>query len=252
MGRVSISQSGSFSSGTANGFFSLADDRDSAVVTFLYEDEDGEDMDYFVVHEAEVDGRRRYINCNAISEDGESLHPEDCPLCQEGYPRIEKLFLQLYNENTDQVETWDRGRSYVSKIVTLINKYGPLVGQPFEIVRSGKKGDQRTTYEFFPEDPDPEATLDDFPEKSELLGTLILDLNEDQMWDVVDGKFTLDDNNRGRSNGRGGRSNGRSNQSTPRRGSSRDTGSSRQDSRPAVTRRGPSTASGPRTRGGRF
>ena len=94
--------------------------------------------------------------------------------------------------------------------------------------------------------------MDDLTEKSELLGTLILDLNEDQMWDVVDGKFTLDDNNRGRSNGRGGRSNGRSNQPTPRRGSSRDTGSSRQDSRPAVTRRGPSTASGPRTRGGRF
>ena len=201
-------------------------------------------MDYFVVHEAEVDGRRRYVNCNAIGEDGESIHPENCPLCQESYPRVEKLFLQLYNENTDQVETWDRGRSYVSKIVTLINKYGPLVGQPFEIVRSGKKGDQRTTYEFFPEEADPDVTLEDFPEKSELLGTLILDLDEEQMWDVVDGTFTLDDNR--------GRSGSRSSAPTPRRGSSRNSGSSSRDARPAVSRRGAAATSGPRTRGGRF
>ena len=242
MGRVNINKSGSYGSATANGFFSLADDKDSAVVTFLYEEEDGSDMDYFVVHQVEVDNRNRYINCNAISEDGESIHPENCPLCEEGFPRVEKLFLQLYNENTGQVETWDRGRSYVQKIVTLINKYGPLVNQPFEIIRSGKKGDQRTTYEFFPETPDPEVTLDDFPEKSELLGTLILDLDEDQMFDVIDGKFTLDDN----SNRRG---NSSSSGPAPRRGSSRESNS--RESRPSVTRRGAST-SGPRTRGGRF
>lgn len=240
MGRVSINKSGSYGSATANGFFSLADDKDSAVVTFLYEEEDGSDMDYFVVHQVEVDNRNRYINCNAINEDGESIHPENCPLCEEGFPRIEKLFLQLFNENTDQVETWDRGRSYVQKIVTLINKYGPLVNQPFEIIRSGKKGDQRTTYEFFPESPNGEVvTLDDFPEKSQLLGTLILDLDEDQMFDVIDGKFTLDDN----SNRKG---NSRSNVPAPRRGSNRET-----QSRSAASRSG-NSSSGPRTRGGRF
>ena len=242
MGRVSISKSGSYGSASANGFFSLADDKDSAVVTFLYEEEDGSDMDYFVVHQVEVDGRNRYVNCNAISEDGEGIHPENCPLCEEGYPRIEKLFLQLYNENTGQVETWDRGRSYVQKIVTLINKYGPLVNQPFEIIRSGKKGDQRTTYEFFPESPNDEVTLDDFPEKSELLGTLILDLDEDQMFDVIDGKFTLEDNSNRRANSR-------SNGPAPRRGSNRESNS--RESSPAVTRRG-NSASGPRTRVGRF
>ena len=239
MGRVSINKSGSYGSATANGFFSLADDKDSAVVTFLYEEEDGSDMDYFVVHQVEVDNRNRYINCNAISEDGESIHPENCPLCEEGFPRIEKLFLQLFNENTNQVETWDRGRSYVQKIVTLINKYGPLVNQPFEIIRSGKKGDQRTTYEFFPESPNDEVTLDDFPEKSQLLGTLILDLDEDQMFDVIDGKFTLEDNyNR--------KGNSRSNGPAPRRGSNRET-----QSRSAASRPG-NSSSGPRTRGGRF
>lgn len=236
MARVSIKESGKYGTGTANGFFSLADDGDSAVVTFLYEDPNGEDMDYFVVHRAEIDERERYVNCNAIDEDG-NLHPEDCPLCEEGYPRTEKLFIQLYNEDTDQVETWDRGRSYVSKIVTLINKYGSLVNQPFEIVRSGRKGDQRTSYEFFPEVPDEKATLDDFPEKSELLGSLILDLNEDQMYDVIDGRFTLDDNS-----------------SRNRRGSSRGA-SSRNESRNAgpVRRRGAGGGGrGPQTRGGRF
>ena len=116
------------------------------------------------------------------------------------------------------------------------------MNHPFDIIRSGKKGDQRTTYEFFPESPNNEVTLDDFPEKSELLGTLILDLDEDQMFDVIDGKFTLEDN----SNRRG---NSRSNGPAPRRGSNRESNS--RESSPAVTRRG-NSASGPRTRVGRF
>jgi hypothetical protein len=237
MARVSIQKSGSFSSGTNNEFFALSDHGDSAIVTLLYEDPDGEDIDYFVVHEAEIDGRRRYINCNAIGEDGETVNPDDCPLCQSGYPRIEKLFLQLYNHDSGKVETWDRGRSYVQKIVTFINKYGSLVTQPFEIIRSGAKGDQRTTYEFLPERPEESATLDDFPEKSELLGTLILELDEDQMFDVVDGRFTLQEERQSsRSNSRRGSS------PAPRRGAGRSDSQSRTaEKTPSVSRRTPPT-----------
>ena len=239
MARVSISKSGSFSSSSNNDFFALVDHGDSAIVTLLYDDPDGEDIDYFVVHEAEVDGRRRYINCLAISEDGESLHPENCPLCENGYPRIEKLFLQLYNHDTEKVETWDRGRSYVQKIVTFINKYGSLVKQPFEIIRSGAKGDQRTTYEFLPERPEDSATLEDFPEKSDLLGTLILELNQDQMFDVVDGRFTLQEES---SNSRGSR---RGSAPAPRRGASRNESSNRSNDRtPPVSRRTPPARGG--------
>lgn len=237
MGKVSIQKSGTFSSGSNNEFFTLADHGDSAIVTLLYDDPDGEDMDYFVVHEADVDGRRRYINCNAIGEDGETVNPDNCPLCQNGFPRIEKLFLQLYNHDSGKVETWDRGRSYVQKIVTFINKYGSLVTQPFEIIRSGAKGDQRTTYEFLPERPEDSATLEDFPEKSELLGTLILDLDEDQMFDVVDGKFTLqEERSSSRSNSRRGAS------PAPRRGSGRESSQGRTAERtPSVSRRTPPT-----------
>lgn len=237
MARVSIQKSGTFSSGSNNEFFTLADHGDSAIVTLLYEDLEGEDIDYFVVHEADIDGRRRYINCNAISEDGESINPDNCPLCQNGFPRIEKLFLQLYNHNTGKVETWDRGRSYVQKIVTFINKYGSLVTQPFEIIRSGAKGDQRTTYEFLPERPEDNATLDDFPEKSDLLGTLILELDEDQMLDVVDGRFTLqEERSSSRSNSRRGAS------PAPRRGAGRESSQGRTAERtPSVSRRTPPT-----------
>lgn len=243
MARVSIKNSGSFSSGTNNEFFTLADHGDSAIVTLLYDDPDGEDIDYFVVHEAEIDGRRRYVNCNAIGEDGESINPDDCPMCQNGFSRIEKLFLQLYNHDTEKVETWDRGRSYVQKIVTFINKYGSLVQQPFEIIRSGAKGDQRTTYEFLPERPEDNATLEDFPEKSELLGTLILELDEDQMLDVVDGRFTLQEDNRSSSR----RGSGRTSSPTPRRGSGgRESSRSTEGRSPSVSRRTP-----PARKGGR-
>ena len=109
--------------------------------------------------------------------------------------------------------------------------------QPCESSRSGAKGDQRTTYEFLPERPEDSATLEDFPEKSELLGTLILDLDEDQMFDVIDGKFTLqEERSSSRSNSRRGAS------PAPRRGSGRESSQGRTAERtPSVSRRTPPT-----------
>ena len=198
MARISMNDSGRFGSSQGGEWFTLRDDGDAALVTFLYTDPDGEDVDYFLVHETQIDGSRKIVNCNAGIEGGE-LHEEDCELCMAGYPRIEKLYLQLYNHETGRNEIWDRGRSYVSKISTYINKYGSLLHQPFEIVRKGRAGDQSTTYEFLEYEPDPDATLDSYEEKVEILGSLVLDATNEDMLDIIDGRFTLRDD---RSNGR--------------------------------------------------
>ena len=147
MAKISLANSGKYSSGATNDFFTLADDGDIARVRFLYEEPDGSDVDYFLVHEVEVDGKKRYAACLAVDDEG-NLHPDDCPLCQAGYKRIEKLFLQVYVEDEDKVKTWDRGKTFVSKIMTYINRYGSLVAQPIEIERRGKKGSMcyGTTY----------------------------------------------------------------------------------------------------------
>ena len=198
MGRMSMNNSGKFASQGNNDFFFLADDGDVASVRMLYDQPDGSDMDYYLVHEVEIDGKKRYVACNALSDDGNSLHTEDCPLCQAGYKRLEKLFIQMYIPDEDVVKTWDRGRNFVQKIQTYINRYGSLVNYPIEIERKGKAGDSNTTYELFVMENDGQ-TLEDFPEKQELLGTFILEVSAEDMEAMVDGTYTIEapaENNR--------------------------------------------------------
>lgn len=199
MGRMSMNNSGKFATQGNNDFFFLADDGDVASVRMLYDQPDGSDMDYYLVHEVEIDGKKRYVACNALSEDGNSLHTDNCPLCQAGYKRLEKLFIQLYIPEEDAVKTWDRGRNFVQKIQTYINRYGSLVNYPIEIERKGKAGDSNTTYELFVMENDG-MTLEDFPEKQELLGTFILDVTAEDMEAMVDGTYTIEaqaENNNG-------------------------------------------------------
>ena len=226
MGRMSMNNSGKFASQGNNDFFFLADDGDVASVRMLYDQPDGSDMDYYLVHEVEIDGKKRYVACNALSEDGNSLHTENCPLCQAGYKRLEKLFIQMYIPEEDAVKTWDRGRNFVQKIQTYINRYGSLVNYPIEIERKGKAGDSNTTYELFVMENDG-MTLEDFPEKQELLGSFILEVSEEDMQKMIDGTFTVEqpaeNNNRRERNDR--------RQASPRGGSSAP--ASRQSSRPS-------------------
>lgn len=192
MAKINVNNSGKYASSGSNDFFSLQDDGDIARVRMLYDQPDGSDLDYFLLHEVEIDDKKRYVNCLAVDEEGD-LHPEDCPLCNSGFKRIEKLFIQLYDEDDGVVKTWDRGKSFVPKLLTYVNRYGSLVEQPIEIERQGKRGNKKTTYDLFPLEKD-NAVLEDYPEKQELLGSLILDLSEEQMEEVIDGTFSLDDN----------------------------------------------------------
>ena len=243
MGRMSMNNSGKFASQGNNDFFFLADDGDVASVRMLYDQPDGSDMDYYLVHEVEIDGKKRYVACNALSEDGNSLHTEDCPLCQAGYKRLEKLFIQLYIPEEDAVKTWDRGRNFVQKIQTYINRYGSLVNYPIEIERKGKAGDSNTTYELFVMENDGQ-TLEHFPEKQELLGTFILDVSAEDMEAMVEGTYTIEapaeNNRRERSDRR---------QASPRNGApAARTQAPAQNSAPA-SRRGGGTQGGVVRRG---
>ena len=192
MAKINVNNSGKYASSGSNDFFSLQDDGDIARVRMLYDQPDGSDLDYFLLHEVEIDDKKRYVNCLAVDEEGD-LHPEDCPLCNRGFKRIEKLFIQLYDEDDGVVKTWDRGKSFVPKLLTYVNRYGSLVEQPIEIERQGKRGNKKTTYDLFQLEKD-NAVLEDYPEKQELLGSLILDLSEEQIEEVIDGTFSLDDN----------------------------------------------------------
>lgn len=189
MAKISIGNSGNYTTSGGGDYFTLKDDGDTAEVRFLYDQADGSDMDYYLVHEVMIEGKKKYVNCLAVDEEGR-MHQDDCPLCKSGNKPKEKLFLQLYDENDKKLKVWERGQQFVAKIVSFINRYNSLVAQPFEIERRGKKGDQKTTYELFPCEKD-NATLNDFPEKQNIIGTLVIEANKDDMLDIIDGVYRL-------------------------------------------------------------
>lgn len=189
MARININNSGKYTNNGGTTFFGLQDDGDVAKVRFLYDQEDGSDLDYYLVHQVELNGKKRYVNCLAVQEDG-TLDTHKCPLCQEGNMRQEKLFLQLYNEETDEVQLWERGKTFVPKIQSLINRKKHLVAQSIEIERNGKKGSQSTSYTFYPLEVDGK-TLEDFPAKSDLLEKFIIDASVKDMEDIINGTYRI-------------------------------------------------------------
>ena len=188
MAKLNIKNAGKYTSNGGSEYFTLKDDGDTARVRFLYDDPDANDIDFFLVHQVEIDGKRRYVACNAVDDEGR-MHRDDCPLCKSGNRPQEKLFLQLYDEDEEKLKIWERGKNFIPKIVSFINRYGSLVSQAFDIERHGRKGDTSTTYELYACKEDG-ARVEDFPEKQELEGTLIIKATPDEMNDMIDGVYS--------------------------------------------------------------
>jgi len=178
MGRINPNDMENYQSGGNSEFFSLPNDKDIATVRFMYET--FEEVDTFAVHEIEVNGKRRYINC--LRDYTQPL--DDCPLCLAKYPIIPKMFVSLYDVNEEKVKIWDRGRSFKDTILGLCNRYNPLVSTPFEIERQGKKGDTGTKYMPYPLQSD-DTMLADLPERTDPLGTIILDKTYEDIEDFL-------------------------------------------------------------------
>ena len=179
------------------GFFSLKEDKETSVIRFMYNSLD--DIEGFAVHEVEVDGKKRYVNC--LREYNDPL--DKCPLCEAGYLVKPKLFLNVFECELDAngnpngngtIKIWDRGKSFYKKLSSLSARYNPLVGTPFEIERNGARGDTKTTYETYPLAPDG-TTLEDLPQAPEILGGLVLDRSFDELNVFLDtGNFPKNEN----------------------------------------------------------
>ncbi len=169
------------------GFFGLKDHKDVATVRFMYNTIG--DVEAFSVHEVEVDGKKRYVNC--LREYNEPL--EACPFCEAKMRVVPKIFVLIYDEDTQEVKIWDRGKTFYSKLSSLCGRHNPLVSTVFEIERNGKKGDQKTTYETYAISTD-DTALEDLPETPEVLGSLVLDKDADEMLYFLDnGEFPEDE-----------------------------------------------------------
>ena len=202
------------------GYFSLKNDKDVARVRFMYNGID--DVEGFAVHEVEVDGKKRYVNC--LREYNQPV--DSCPFCAARKFQTAKLFVPVYNIDEDRIQIWERGKKFFAKISSICARYSNLVSHVFEIERNGKAGDTQTTYEIYEVSQD-ETTFEDLPEMPDILGGLVLDKTyEDMNYFLDNDEFPSDDSG-----------------STPRRGN--DT--PRDDVRP-TGRRTPNNTSNRRDR----
>ena len=169
------------------GYFSLKEDKQVATVRFMYDKI--EDVTPYVVHQVEVDGKKRYVNC--LREYNQPV--DDCPFCREHKYSLVKLFLPLYNVDTDRVQIWERGKQFYNKISSIAARYPDLVHHEFEIERNGKPKDTSTTYEIYEVASD-DTTLADLPEVPKIIGGLVLDKSaEDMEYYLESGEFPPED-----------------------------------------------------------
>ena len=163
------------------GFFSLKNDKDVAQARFMYDTI--EDVEGYAVHEVEIDGRKRYVNC--LRAYNEPL--DNCPFCKAQRRQLVKLFVPLYNLDKDQVQIWERGKKYFQTLSSLCSRYPNLASHVFEIERSGKPGDTQTSYREYEVKKD-NTTLEDLPEVPTILGGVVLDKTPEEM------EYYLDNN----------------------------------------------------------
>lgn len=131
------------------GFFSLKNDKDSAIVRIMHDTV--EDFDLESLHEVKVDNKYRKISClrNSVYDDVES-----CPLCAGGYEVKHKCFIHLIEYVQDATtgkvtaipKIWERHMAYAKELKTLLLNYGPLSNSLFKIQRNGAARDINTTY----------------------------------------------------------------------------------------------------------
>lgn len=169
MARLNLAEAESMGSngGERINWFQLDEDGQVARVRILANTVD--DLDVFSLHRIALGNGERYINCLRTHEDDPI---EKCPLCQDGKIRraSPRVFLQLLNVDDGKVYVWDRGIQIITKLRSVERRIqGPLYQTVIEIERNGRKGDQHTTYEFYPTSSrDSTLTLEQLPPRFDL------------------------------------------------------------------------------------
>ena len=133
---------------TSIGFFSLKNDKDSAIVRFMVGDVT--DIPIIKLHKVKVGGKDRKISC--LRDPREPV--DKCPLCNSGKNVSSRVFIPLIeyirNDEDGSIEAvpkiWERPASYLSRLVSLVQDYGNLSDNLFRVVRNGASGDTSTTY----------------------------------------------------------------------------------------------------------
>ena len=168
------------------GFFSLKGDGDEAVVRILCDQVS--DLDILTVHPVTVGQSsfpNRNVNCLRTPHDP----LEKCPFCNSGEKVKQRVFIKIlqYDENREpHAVVWDRpAGTYVPKLKSYIDNYGPLSNIMCKIIRHGSGLD--TTYDIIPNINPQVYNLENYKkdvsafEEFQVLGRMVLDKTADEM-----------------------------------------------------------------------
>ncbi len=136
-------------------FFTLRNDNDEAIVRFMCDSV--EDFEILTVHDIQIGGKYRKINCIRDFRDP----VENCPLCASGTKINQRFFIKMiqYDKSTDgagnvvitpKAAVWERSTAYAKTLKSYLDNYGPLSDIICKVIRHGKAGDMQTTYEIVP------------------------------------------------------------------------------------------------------
>lgn len=189
MPRIKPDEASNYQSELNGEWFALKNDKDVARVQFMVDSY--EDLDVFACHRVKIGDKERYVDCLRTYDEP----IDNCPLCAAGNPVKPVRFVIMYQHEDKKVKIWERGKTFISKIQSLCNRYNPLSEYVFEIERNGKAGDQQTRYEIYPMDRVEPFDLSGI-EKPELLGGLILEKTAEEMEIFLEtGKFPQEESN---------------------------------------------------------
>lgn len=191
MGRIGLNDLEHYGSNGGGSFFSLKNDKDVAKVRIMLDKADDMENYMFACHEVEINERRRYVNC--LRSYNEPV--ENCPFCAERMKVIPKIYVPLYNIDSDEVQIWERGKKFMATLSSFMSRYSKpsIVAHTLEIERNGKAGDMGTTYQLYETDED-DTKLEDLPEVPEILGGIVMDKSADDMNYFLDeGEFPPED-----------------------------------------------------------
>lgn len=170
------------------GFFTLKNDRDEAVVRFLYDDVS--QFDILTVHDITVNGKFRKVSC--LSDPYEPV--DKCPMCAAGTASKQRFFIKMlqYVKQPDgsvrvEAKIWERSVQYAVKLKGYLDNYGPLSDMICKVVRHGAAGNMQTDYEIIPNlskqiYPDNVFVKDVSAfDNYKILGGLVMDKTADEM-----------------------------------------------------------------------
>lgn len=185
MAKVNINEMDNYGSDSLCNFFTLKDDGDTAIVRFMYNS--AEDIEALSVHRVEVDPvthKLRYVDCPRSYTDP----LEVCPFCAAGMVAQAKIFIPLWDEETETVKIWERGKTFKVRLAKIAGAYPNISQHRFEIERKGAANSKDTTYNIYPLSDEPDGTkVEDLGEIPAIVGkeNLVLSKTSEEMGEYL-------------------------------------------------------------------